>query len=51
VATVAELLNIVVGDPELRAELGARAQRRLDHFAYDAVGRRLRERLAMIGAG
>jgi L-malate glycosyltransferase len=51
VATVAELLNMVVSDGELRAELAARAQRRLDHFAHDAVSRRLREQLAMIAAG
>ena len=33
-ATVAELLPIVLGDPELRAELSARGRRRLEH--YDA---------------
>jgi glycosyltransferase involved in cell wall biosynthesis len=51
VSTVAELLGIVVSDGELRAELAVRAQRRLDHFAHDAVGRRLHEQLAMIAAG
>ena len=32
VATVAELLPIVIGDPELRGELRARGQRRLEHY-------------------
>ncbi len=37
VATVAELIGIVLGDAELRAELAARGERRLAHYAHDSV--------------
>jgi glycosyltransferase involved in cell wall biosynthesis len=45
VETVAELLPIVIGDAELRAELGARGARRLEH--YDAAGTAARMRGAI----
>lgn len=49
-ATVAELLHLVVGDVELREELRARAQLRLERFAYERTARRLRERLEALAA-
>jgi glycosyltransferase involved in cell wall biosynthesis len=49
-ATVGELLGIVMTDGELRAELAERGRRRLARFAHDTVAGRLREQLAMIGA-
>jgi glycosyltransferase involved in cell wall biosynthesis len=42
-ATVAELLSIVVGDEELRTQLRARGERRLAAFDHGAVSERLRE--------
>jgi glycosyltransferase involved in cell wall biosynthesis len=45
IATVAELLPIVLGDPELRDELARRGQRRLEEFDYDATASRLRDTL------
>jgi L-malate glycosyltransferase len=49
VATVAELIRIVLGDAELRAELAVRGERRLAHFAHDAAAARVRAQLATIG--
>jgi glycosyltransferase involved in cell wall biosynthesis len=51
VATVAELIRIVLDDAELRGELAARGERRLQHFAHDRVAGRLRDELAKIGVG
>ena len=45
VDTVAELLEIVVGDGELRAELRARGERRLEHYDQARTAALLRERL------
>ncbi len=45
IETVAELLRIVTGDPELRAELASRGERRLSRYDYDATAARLRETL------
>jgi glycosyltransferase involved in cell wall biosynthesis len=45
VDTVAELLEIVVGDQELRAELRARGERRLAHYDHARTAALLRERL------
>jgi glycosyltransferase involved in cell wall biosynthesis len=41
-AVIAELVNLVVGDPELRAELGRRGLARLERYAPDSVAGRLR---------
>jgi glycosyltransferase involved in cell wall biosynthesis len=45
VDTVAELLQIVVGDHELRAELRARGERRLEHYDPARTAALLRDRL------
>ncbi len=42
-ATVAELLHLAVTDAELRAELRARGERRLEAFALDRTAAKLRE--------
>ncbi len=34
-AVTAELLDLAVGDPELRSELASRGRRRLEHFSYE----------------
>ena len=47
---VAELLKIVVGDKELRAELHRRGERRLERYAYDRTAGRLRETLTTVAA-
>jgi glycosyltransferase involved in cell wall biosynthesis len=49
VATVAELVRIVLADDELKAELAQRGERRLGHYARDAVAGQLRDQLATIG--
>jgi glycosyltransferase involved in cell wall biosynthesis len=46
--TVAELLRIVIEDPELRAELRARGERRLAAYEYAGTAERLRERLTAL---
>jgi glycosyltransferase involved in cell wall biosynthesis len=50
VATVAELLRIVLGDHELRAELAGRGERRLAHYDHGRVGALLREQLEALCA-
>jgi L-malate glycosyltransferase len=47
---VAELLRSVVGDEELRAELRARGQRRLEAYEYRRTAERLREKLTTAAA-
>jgi L-malate glycosyltransferase len=47
---VAELLRIVVGDEELRAELRRRGKRRLEHYGYGRTAARLRETLTRVAA-
>jgi hypothetical protein len=41
--TVAELLRIVAGDLELREELAARGERRLEVYEYERTASALRE--------
>ncbi len=48
-ATVTELLRIVVGDSELRDELRARGQRRLEVYDHAGTAGRLREALEGLG--
>jgi glycosyltransferase involved in cell wall biosynthesis len=48
IATVAELLTIVVGDGELRAELRARGRRRLEHYDSERTAARLRQALSAL---
>jgi glycosyltransferase involved in cell wall biosynthesis len=50
VATVAELLRIVIGDGELRAELAARGERRLARYDHAAVASQLRRELQSLSA-
>jgi glycosyltransferase involved in cell wall biosynthesis len=50
VATIAELLRIVIGDPELRAELRARGQRRLGDFDRAHVEALMRAQLEALTA-
>jgi glycosyltransferase involved in cell wall biosynthesis len=50
IATVAELLSIVVTDAELRAELARRGRRRLAVYDHDRTAERLRETLVSLGA-
>jgi L-malate glycosyltransferase len=50
IETVAELLGIVAGDPELRAELAARGRRRLEGYDHALVAHRLHATLASLGA-
>jgi L-malate glycosyltransferase len=50
ISTVAELLRIVVGDPELRAELRARGERRLALFDYGRTAQKLHEQLDTLAA-
>ncbi len=47
---VAELLRIVVGDSELRAELYRRGERRLERYGYDRTAGLLRETLTRVAA-
>jgi glycosyltransferase involved in cell wall biosynthesis len=49
-ATVAELIRIVVGDAELRTELRARAERRLQAYEYDRTAMHLRDHLTALAA-
>jgi len=42
---VAELLRVVIGDPELRSELRERGRRRLDVYEYSRTAERLRSSL------
>jgi glycosyltransferase involved in cell wall biosynthesis len=49
-ATIAELLRIVVADGELRAELRERGQRRLEFYAFESTAARLRARLTQLAA-
>ncbi len=44
-ATIAQLLRIVVSDTELRAELRARGERRLEIYDHASTARHLREQL------
>jgi L-malate glycosyltransferase len=46
--TVAELLRIVIGDQELRAELRARGQRRLERYDYERTAARLRDAITAV---
>jgi glycosyltransferase involved in cell wall biosynthesis len=48
---VAELLRIVIGDPELRTELAERGRRRLRGYEYEATATRLRGELQRLVAG
>jgi glycosyltransferase involved in cell wall biosynthesis len=48
IATVAELLRIVVGDAELRAELRARGQRRLERYDSERTAASLRRVLSAL---
>ncbi|MDQ6606149.1 MAG: glycosyltransferase [Actinomycetota bacterium] len=48
-ATVAELLRIVVGEPDLRDELRARGRRRLEFYDHARAAGRLREALEGLG--
>jgi glycosyltransferase involved in cell wall biosynthesis len=50
VATVAELLRIVVDDAELRTELRARGERRLAVFDYALTAEKLRNQLMTLAA-
>jgi glycosyltransferase involved in cell wall biosynthesis len=50
VATVVELLRIVVGDGELRHELRRRAEGRLAAYDYARTAELLRERLESLAA-
>ncbi len=50
VVTVAELLRIVVGDAELRAELRARGERRLSDFDHARTAEKLRQQLMTLAA-
>jgi glycosyltransferase involved in cell wall biosynthesis len=50
VSTVAELLRIVVGDAELRAELRARGERRLAAFDHERTAEKLRDQLVSLAA-
>jgi glycosyltransferase involved in cell wall biosynthesis len=49
-ATVAELMRIVIGDPELRAELRARGERRLAAYEYARTAERLHDKLTALAA-
>lgn len=49
-ATIAELLRIVVSDRELRDELRARGERRLDVYDHAGTAARLREQLLALAA-
>jgi L-malate glycosyltransferase len=46
---VAELLRIVVSDAELRAELRARGERRLEEYAFARTSERLHDALVAVG--
>ncbi|MEA2399232.1 MAG: hypothetical protein QOK25_2788 [Thermoleophilaceae bacterium] len=48
---LAELLRIVIGDPELRAELAARGRSRLQEYDYDRTAAGLRGQLDRLLAG
>lgn len=48
---VAELLRIVVSDTELRAELRARGERRLEEYAFARASRRLHDALVGVDGG
>jgi glycosyltransferase involved in cell wall biosynthesis len=50
ISTVAELLRIVVGDVELRAELRARAERQLEAFDHERTAEKLRQQLMTVAA-
>jgi glycosyltransferase involved in cell wall biosynthesis len=51
ITTVAELLRIVIGDPELRAELARRGERRLaEEYDYDRIAARLRDTTTRLAA-
>ena len=50
VGTVAEALRIVLSDPELRAELRARGERRLDAFDPERTAERMRSRREALAA-
>jgi L-malate glycosyltransferase len=47
---VAELLRIVTGDAELRAELRERGERRLDQYAFTRTAERLHDALIEVGS-
>jgi glycosyltransferase involved in cell wall biosynthesis len=48
--TIAELIRIVLGDGELRDELGRRGESRLEHFAYARVAARVKDALTELVA-
>jgi glycosyltransferase involved in cell wall biosynthesis len=50
VSTVGELLRIVVGDAELRAELRARGERRLALFDHGQAAAKLREHVLAVAS-
>lgn len=50
VATVAELLRIMIGDPELRAELRARGARRLEAYGAGQTAALMRRHLEALAA-
>jgi glycosyltransferase involved in cell wall biosynthesis len=50
-ATVAELLELVVGDQELQAELRVRGQARLDHFDPARTAQEMRSTLTALAGG
>ena len=50
VATISELLAIVLGDPELRTELAERGERRLDLYDHDRVAARVRGAVTALAA-
>jgi glycosyltransferase involved in cell wall biosynthesis len=47
---VGEALRIVVGDPELRSELRARGERRLQEYELDRTAERLRTEITAVAA-
>jgi len=50
ISTVAELLRIVIGDVELRTELRARGERRLQAFDHERTAAKLHEQLVSLVA-
>lgn len=49
-ATASELISLVVGDAELRAELARRGRQRLEAFAYDRTAAAIRETVEALAA-
>jgi glycosyltransferase involved in cell wall biosynthesis len=50
ITTIAELLRIVLDDAELRAELRARGERRLEAFDHEHTAAKLRDQLVSLAA-